>query len=428
MWSFRDISSLVWQAGAFGGQKNYLVVFQNNNELRPGGGFIGSYGLLKIKNGLPKSFKVQSSNIFDRGIKNPEPAPTTNTVDANLFLKDGAVSGDFPTTARLLTKIYQRQTAESIDGVISITPTVIERLLSFTGSIYVPEYDKQFDQASFTRELQLEVEKGADKQSGRNPKAILSFLAPKLLSSLINIQVKEYPRLKDMISQAILEKQVMIYLADSDAQAKLSTFGLDAALRNNQDDYLSVISGSYGGTKSSQYVDQSISKEVSISDSSHLVTKLTVTRKLNAEKRDCYTDVNDQIERCLIGPDEAIIEVNIPEGSQILAYNNIEKADELSKNNLRVIRFPLPLIPGESKTVSIIYRHRGEVDRSLNYSFKYQKQPGWKGDAFSLYFNLPEYKIVSSKTSSNELQINEHQKTAKGYLKSDAVLDVELKK
>ena len=47
----------------FEGKRKYLVLFQNNMELRPGGGFIGSYGILEMENGVVKQFKV--SDIYD---------------------------------------------------------------------------------------------------------------------------------------------------------------------------------------------------------------------------------------------------------------------------------------------------------------------------------------------------------------------------
>jgi hypothetical protein len=45
--------------------QNYLIEFLNNTELRPGGGFIGVYGVVKVKNGVPEVLKVEGTEILD---------------------------------------------------------------------------------------------------------------------------------------------------------------------------------------------------------------------------------------------------------------------------------------------------------------------------------------------------------------------------
>jgi len=41
-----------------------LVMLQNNYELRPGGGFLGQYGVLKVKDGKIDSFFVEDANLL----------------------------------------------------------------------------------------------------------------------------------------------------------------------------------------------------------------------------------------------------------------------------------------------------------------------------------------------------------------------------
>src|SRR3989339_799247 len=80
------------------GEKKYLLLFANNMELRPGGGFIGSYGILTLKDLTFEGIEVY--DVYDADgqltahIKPPD-AIRDYLAQPHWFLRDSAFSPDF---------------------------------------------------------------------------------------------------------------------------------------------------------------------------------------------------------------------------------------------------------------------------------------------------------------------------------------------
>ena len=56
---------MIPEIAGFNSEKTYLLLFQNNLELRPSGGYLGNFGIIKVKDGSPVSFEIHDTNIFD---------------------------------------------------------------------------------------------------------------------------------------------------------------------------------------------------------------------------------------------------------------------------------------------------------------------------------------------------------------------------
>src|SRR6185503_15609297 len=112
-----------------------LMLFQNYDEIRGTGGFIGTYGVVKVENGKIQSLKIDSiydldgsnySRIAAPGPFQPE-IPKWGMRDANWF-------ADFPTSAKKILQMYEHG-VETADGVIAFTPQLFENILNLTGPI-----------------------------------------------------------------------------------------------------------------------------------------------------------------------------------------------------------------------------------------------------------------------------------------------------
>ena len=138
------------------GPRKYLFLFQNNSEMRATGGFIGSYGLLDIANGRIKKF-------FIDGIFNPDgqlkdkivPPLPIQKISANWSMHDSNWFPDFPVSARKAISFYEKTGGPTADGVITLTPVVMQRLLEITGPIEMPEYEITLDSNNFLELTQL---------------------------------------------------------------------------------------------------------------------------------------------------------------------------------------------------------------------------------------------------------------------------------
>ena len=155
----------------FGKPVNILVLFLNNTELRPGGGFIGSYAVVQVDKGRPQIIKIEGSEILDNQATSSSwlapPAPIQQYLKTDRwFFRDSNWSPDFAESAQQTLSLFRAENgavASEIDLVVGITPTVIEEMLKIAGPVKFGS--STYDAANFTEQLEYEVEYGYDQKN-----------------------------------------------------------------------------------------------------------------------------------------------------------------------------------------------------------------------------------------------------------------------
>lgn len=132
-----------------GAPTNYLVELLDSTELRPGGGFIGNIGIMTLQNAILSSLHVKDVDLLDRPFEFAGgyiPFPSQYQwfpLVTNWSVRDSNLDADFPTDARNAETNYRLEGGtDKVQGVISITPWVIQKALAITGPIYVPEFNE----------------------------------------------------------------------------------------------------------------------------------------------------------------------------------------------------------------------------------------------------------------------------------------------
>jgi len=249
------------------GEKHLALLFQNPSELRPGGGFVGSYAdLVLTQNGL-QSIKVW--DIYDPDgqldIKVVPPKPLQGLTnrwgarDANWFF-------DFPTSAKKIirfleaSKIY-REAHVTFDGALALNVKVIESILGIIGPIELKEYKLTIRQDNFLKEIQREVEAGRDNRSG-DPKRILKVLTPIMFEKIGTLDERQKQALLENLKNHTNQKDVLVYFKDLNLQGYLENLGFAGevmTLPNGfKGEYLAVVNANVAGGKSDAYVSQKI--------------------------------------------------------------------------------------------------------------------------------------------------------------------------
>lgn len=292
------------------GPRKYLFLFQNNSEMRATGGFIGSYGLLDIANGHVKKF-------FIDGIFNPDgqlkekivPPFPIQKISTAWSLHDSNWFPDFPLSARKAISFYEKTGGPTADGVISLTPTLMQKLLKITGPIEMPEYGVTLDSDNFIELTQYKVEVDYDKQDN-TPKKILSDLAPLLLEKLLS---SKDPATISGAAQALLEglseKHILFYSQNKEIEDIISTQGWSGKILSTDKDYLSVINTNINGFKTDAVVDEDIAHSAQIQADGSIVDTVKITRK--------HTGGNSEFE-WFNKVNADYLRVYVPEGSQLL--------------------------------------------------------------------------------------------------------------
>lgn len=125
------------------GDRVYLFAAQNTAEVRASGGFPGSIGKLRIQNGVLTLDQFKSCyDVLRSGT--PYAAGITQRED-ELFAGrmrlawDSDFCPDFERVAQIWALSYEARSGEHVNGVISATPVIIQRLLGFLGSITIDD-------------------------------------------------------------------------------------------------------------------------------------------------------------------------------------------------------------------------------------------------------------------------------------------------
>jgi hypothetical protein len=127
------------------GPREYLVLFQNNAELRATGGIPGAVALLHVEGGKLSLVQQASSSDFPRADAPvlPLPAETTGLYGdiTGQYIQDVNLTPQFPLTAQLAREMWKRQFGTSVDGVLSMDPVALSYLMTATGPITLPTGD-----------------------------------------------------------------------------------------------------------------------------------------------------------------------------------------------------------------------------------------------------------------------------------------------
>ena len=291
--------------------RKYLFLFQNNQEMRATGGFIGTYGVMDISNGRIRNF-------FIDGIFNPDgqlrekvvPPSPIQKISAAWSLHDSNWFPDFPVSAEKATWFYEKTGGPTVDGVITMTPTVMQKLLEIIGSIEMPEYGTVIDSENFAEKIQYEVEIDYDKELNR-PKQILADLAPIILDKIFNTKnFADIAKTMNVLIDSLNEKQILIYSNNYEIEKKLSALGWSGEILNTDKDYLSVINTNINGFKTDGIIDEKIEHAAEIKKDGSIVDTVTITRRHDGGNSDYewWNKVNADYMR-----------VYVPKGSKLLS-------------------------------------------------------------------------------------------------------------
>jgi hypothetical protein len=224
------------------GPRRYLVLTQDPAELRPTGGFIGSYGIIAFDRGRITERRFQDVVPLDFPWDYPRIEPPQELSDYLLGPKqpwqfaDANWSPDFPTSAQDAIRLYTNESGDAtIDGVLGITTYTIDQLLKVTGPVTVPEYNVAIASGETTLKV-LQMTRAAAE--GEDRKAFLSAFADRLLASVLALPPRKWADLLGAIDEFGRGRLLLAWFGDSADQELVAHSGFDGAVRQDPGDYL----------------------------------------------------------------------------------------------------------------------------------------------------------------------------------------------
>lgn len=295
------------------GPRKYLFLFQNNNEMRPTGGFIGSYGFLDVYEGSVRKFFV--NGIFDPDGQlsvNMVPPQPIQKISAAWSLHDSNWFPDFPVSAEKAIFFYEKTGGPTVDGVIAVTPELLRQLLEITGPVYLEQHDTTVDANNFIEKIQHKVEVDYDKAENK-PKQILSDLAPILLEKTMQLHDSNaLLKTLDAVYSAAREKHILFYSRNEAIQKLYSRIGWSGEIRSAPADFVEVVHANINGFKTDGVIEETISHSAEIQTDGSVTDTVSITRKHNGGDTpyDWWNRVNADFMR-----------VYVPKGSQLISVS-----------------------------------------------------------------------------------------------------------
>ena len=395
-----------------GEEKIYLLIFQNNNEARATGGFIGTYGLLHFQNGKMSISKIESIYNLDGQLsqKIAAPGPLQRQAATNWAMRDANWFVDFPSSAWKIIEFAELEGGILPDGVISFTPDVFERLLAVIGPVEMPEYGEVLTPENFRESVQSKTSVDYDRQLNQ-PKKFLADFAPRLLQKLAQLPREQTLDLANLMLDLIAQKHILMFSLDADMQESIARRGAAGEIRQTDGDYLAIFHSNVGGGKTDLGIRQRVEKKVTVTSGGLSIVKLKITRTHDGWNEK-YFPKNLDFMRILVPPQAKLLSASgfdshelLPSTSEgattdsdLAVWDSRMTLDEItgmhvgSESGYAVFANWQELSPGETKTAELIY----EVPffSKKNYAQLLQKQPGSQPFEFDLEINYMPGNIV----------------------------------
>ncbi len=400
----------------------YLLLVQNNQELRATGGFITAVGTLALDQGRPTDLNIKDSYQFYNKESQyswaPEPMQRYMNIDL-LLLRDANWSPDFPRTAQLARAIYAQDVDQTIDGVVSADLRAAELLFEALGPLTVPGADEPITAANIMEQLKRFFEKPVDSGASLGSeisgewwlqrKDFMPALAAAALARLSSGQV-DYSALVEKSLQSLNEGAIQIWVDDDEVAAQLAKTGWDGGVHPEEGaDFLLYVDTNMGYNKVDAVMERALTHEVSwpegAGEPALVKTSMTYRHPVKAPGQECdptprYGDSYDEMtQRCYFD----YVRLYAPGGSNLIDVEGVETdsiGSQRGESGTQVFSGYFIMKPGDEHTVTFTYRLSAEITPD-DYRLVVQKQSGVaptpltvRAGAYTLDTTLTEHRMI----------------------------------
>jgi hypothetical protein len=413
---------------AKGGEKKYLLMFANNMELRPGGGFIGSFGILNTKNYSIGDLHVYDVYDADGQLKAhiEPPAPIREYLhQPHWFLRDSAFSSDFFENYKQAIFFLQREmNINNFDGGILITTTAIQNVLEATGDLYIPDFNEIVNRDNFYLKAQLYAEKGFFPGSTQKKR----FLSAVMDQLIIRIEDGANPKLFQMLQKSLDEKQIVAYFEDKKVEdtmngqywsGRIISPSCTSSNTNCLVDYLLPYDANLGVNKANFYVSKSVKLAVSLDSSGNTHNKLIMTVK-NDSPSEAFPGGTYRNYMQIALPNNAAVKRVTKNGVMIDKY-------DIANTTHQTVGFYTEIAPQAVAEVIVEYQLNDKLKNGQGvYQLIVQKQIGSSNYDFNVTLSLPKNIYVVNQNFSPLVNGNTIEYNTS--IKSDKIFYIELLK
>ncbi len=401
------IKSLPKLLGESGTQK-YLVLFQNDAELRPTGGFLTYYSVFKVEEGI---ISVDtSSDIYDLDNSISSHPVASDIIIKYLpkvnraYIRDINLSPDFITSMNDFNKMYEDSSRfTDVNGIVAIDTQFFVNIIRILGEVnasglkFTADNDPRCDCPQVVYELENEISRPVNYVKD-NRKGLLADLMLATMDKALSSSPKEYwGRLFQQFVKDAQEKHILFYMYNTDAQKGLEALNWSGRVNAFEGDYFNINDANFGGQKSNLYVTKSIRMDYSTDRDGVISKKITIEYKNPRKHSDCNLERGGL---CLNATLRNFQRLLVPKGSTLVSSKGsqvkVETKEDLGKTVFESFFTVSPL---------------GKAEMSYEYKLPFkakdnqlplliQKQPGVANVPVTIYVNNKKVEEIDLRTDT----------------------------
>lgn len=405
------------------GPKTYMILAQNEDELRPTGGYLTSVGSLVVESGDLLDLQFQDSAIFQDWSKPypSAPQPMRDYMDIPvMLLRDANWFVDYPTTVMRVEYLYAYQNKHSVDGVFAIDQQALVILLKVLGSVRVDGTSQLITSDNviqFMRESKIPPPIDS-RPEGWSRKTFISKLASAMLARLLSGENLNWQQIALALQVALNEKHILLQIDEPNMKELIGKHAWDGAVHAGSGDFLMSVDANVGYNKTNAVVDKKLTYDIDLQDIARPIGSLSVFHENRASiDSPCRVAILDRPNRNVLEDYYAInrcyynyMRIYVPAGTVLLdatphavpaEWMMLNKpvpaqVDVLDEKVSGLQAFGTLLVVPGAQSLSTSFQFAlpvgviaGGTGNEKTYSLKIQKQPGTLAIPITIRIHLP---------------------------------------
>jgi hypothetical protein len=424
--------------------KTYLILFQNNSELRPTGGFIGSYGLLSFDRGVMNDFEVKDVYWADgqlQGHVEPPAELKKSLGEAGWYLRDSNWDPDFPVSAARAAWFLNKETGRTVDGVVGTNMFFVQKLLGVVGELNVTDFNEKINAQNLFERAEYHSE--ANFFPGSTGKQdFLGAVSRALISEIQAAQPGTTLALTHAIWDTVQQKDLFLYSGNHQTESTFLDLGWGGEVRSivcpssGVDPYaakciadsLFLVEANVGVNKANYFLKRQIDHKVTIDENNIFQEKTTVSYQNTSQSNVFPSGQYKSYLRFYLSKqaiyDSAVIKDSNGNLIKTLTSKDIDLSSDLTN---QIVGLVLEVPVASQRVIELSYHLANKADSpSIHYLFLMQKQSGIIDDQYHLNLNPgSDFSLTSANPNGNFTQ---NGYLFDGKLNQDLLFDLNLSK
>src|SRR3990167_11140202 len=244
----------------------YIVFLLNNRELRPAGGFMGSFARVEFEKGNLVGIRVQDIYVPDGKLVGhvEPPYPVQESFRQGWWkLRDANWDPDFGSAAATVKWFLEQGGETGIKGIAAVNLDLIQRWLGVIGWVNVPEFGEVVN-ADNMYSLAQKYAETSWYEGSKQKQEFLGAVGEEVVNLTRNVSIRKYIPLMKLFYEELSKKQMQMWFEDEEMRRIVDSLGWGGRIEKpgREIDLLYVVESNLGANKSNCCVERRLTHDV----------------------------------------------------------------------------------------------------------------------------------------------------------------------